>query len=119
MTLRFSLPLAALALALTLPLGACNSARAPETAGPRPVAAGVRSVTPEGFKLPEGAGCSGAIARYRAIQDNDLAMGHVNQGVYDLIAHEIGEAESACSAGQDGRAVALIHASKARHGYPG
>ena len=51
--------------------------------------------------------------------DNDLAMGHVNQGVYNQIQNEIGEAESACSAGQEARALTLVHASKARHGYPG
>jgi hypothetical protein len=97
--------------------GGCNSAPPPE----QPVAAspGSRRVTPAGFKLPEGSGCSGSIARYRAIMDNDLAMGHVNQSVYNQIQTEIGEAESACSTGQDARAIALVHASKARHGYPG
>jgi hypothetical protein len=95
----------------------CNSAPPPQPLAPQ--GPGSRSVTPPGFKLPEGSGCSGSIARYRAIMDNDLAMGHVNQGVYNQIQNEIGEAESACSAGQDARAVTLVHASKARHGYPG
>ena len=98
-------------------MAGCNSAPQPQ-----PVAAQApssQSVTPAGFKPPEGAGCSGSIARYRAIMDNDLAMGHVNQGVYNQIQKEIGEAESACSAGQDARALTLVHASKARHGYPG
>lgn len=45
-------------------------------------------------------------------------MGHVNQGVYNQIQQEISEAESACAAGQDARAQSLLHASKARHGYP-
>jgi hypothetical protein len=92
----------------------CNSAPPPAPESP-----GSRRVTPSGFKLPDGAGCSGSIARYRAIMDNDLAMGHVDASVYNQIQHEIGEAESACSAGQDARAIALVHASKARHGYPG
>jgi hypothetical protein len=95
----------------------CNSAPPPQP--PAPQAPGNHNVTPAGFKLPEGSGCSGSIARYRAIMDNDLAMGHVNQGVYNQIHNEIGEAESACSAGQEARALALVHASKARHGYPG
>jgi hypothetical protein len=51
--------------------------------------------------------------------ENDHATGHVNQSVYDQIQREIAEAASACSAGQDARAVSLIHASKSRHGYPG
>ncbi len=98
-------------------LAGCNSAAPP----PAPVAQAPasHSVTPPGFKLPEGAGCSAAIARYRAIQDNDLAMGHVNQGVYNQIQGEIGAAENACAAGRDGEAQALIRTSKARHGYPG
>jgi hypothetical protein len=116
MSLRISSRLAVLALALAS--AACNSAKAPEPP-PATSLARTRSVTPADFKLPEGSGCSGAVARYRAIQDNDLAMGHVNQGVYDQIAREIAEAESACAAGQDGRAQSLIHASKSRHGYPG
>jgi hypothetical protein len=69
--------------------------------------------------LPEGSGCSGAIARYRAVIDNDHAMGHVNPNVYDQIQGEIVVAQSACSAGQDARAMALVRSSKARHGYPG
>jgi hypothetical protein len=93
-------------------LSGCNSA-APASPGPVAVSA------PPRVKLPEGASCSAAIARYRAIQDNDLSMGHVNQSVYTQIQSEIRAAESACAAGQDGQALALIRASKARHGYPG
>ena len=94
----------------------CNSAPPPQPVAPQ--GPGSRSVTPGGFKLPEGSGCSGSIARYRAIMDNDLAMGHVNQSVYNQIQNEIGEAERSCSAGQEARALTLVHASKARHGYP-
>ena len=93
----------------------CNSARAPQTvASAEPAVA-----APSAPDLPEGAGCSGAIARYRAIMENDLSMGHVNRGVYDRIQAEIGEAATACSQGKDARAAALVRASKARHGYPG
>ncbi|HEY8138698.1 MAG TPA: hypothetical protein VIF61_12710 [Methylocystis sp.] len=95
----------------------CNSAPPPQPLAPQ--GSGSRGVPPAGFKLPEGSGCSGSIARYRAIMDNDLAMGHVNQAVYNQIQNEIGDAESACSAGQEARALTLVHASKARHGYPG
>jgi hypothetical protein len=95
----------------------CNSAPPPQPLAQQDP--GSRNVTPAGLKLPEGSGCSGSIARYRAIMDNDRAMGHVNQGVYNQIQNEIGDAESACSAGQEARALTLVHASKARHGYPG
>lgn len=107
-----------LATAALLALAGCNGAAPP----PQPVAAapapGSRAVTPPDFKLPEGAGCTGAIARYRAIQENDLSMGHVNKSVYDKIQTEIADAEKACAAGDDAKAQALIRASKARHGYP-
>jgi hypothetical protein len=93
-------------------LAGCNSAQPP-------AAVASRNVTPEHFALPSGAGCAGAIARYRAVLGNDLAMGHVGQGVYATIQSELGAADSACAAGRDGEAVALVRASKARHGYPG
>lgn len=115
--LRRSMPVA-VAFA-SLALAACNAARAPEAAAPVEPAAASRNVTPSNFSLPEGAGCSGAIARYRAILDNDLAMGHVNRTVYDSIQGEVDQAASACSAGRDAQAVSLVRASKARHGYPG
>ena len=103
-------------LLLGTALAACNSAGlAPDTAAP--AAASIR-VTPPGFQLPSGGGCAGEIARYRAIQDNDLAMGHVAQSVYDQIHGEIASAEKSCAAGRDGEARALVLASRQRHGYP-
>ena len=79
---------------------------------------GRRLVTPPGFALPEGGSCAGEIARYRAIQENDLAMGHVAQSVYNQIKNEIAAAERECAAGHDAQARAMIVASRKRHGYP-
>ncbi len=95
-------------------LAACN-APAPQAAAPAP---GSVVVTPQDFHLPAGGTCAGEIARYRAIQANDLSMGHVAQSVYDQIKSEIAAAESECSAGHDEKARSMIIASKARHGYP-
>lgn len=95
-----------------LALAGCNTP-APEAAAP-----GAQVVTPANFKLPEGVGCAGDIARYRAIEDNDLAMGNVAQSVYDQIKAEIAGAERACSAGYDAEARSMILASRKRHGYP-
>jgi hypothetical protein len=75
-------------------------------------------VTPPSFQMPGGSGCSGEIARYRAVQDNDLAMGHVAKSVYLQIKREIDAAEKVCAAGQDAKATGMIHASEAKHGYP-
>jgi len=107
-------------LALLLVLAGCNARQAAPsdvglTAPPAP--ASIR-VTPPGFHLPEAGGCAGDIARFRAVQDNDLAMGHVTPAVYGQIKSEIAEAEQACAAGDSLRAEGLLHASKDRHGYP-
>jgi hypothetical protein len=93
----------------------CNAARPPQAAPP-----GQAIPAPTAQALPPGGpGCAGAVARYRSVVDNDLAMGHVNTSVHAQISNEIAEAASACSGGQDGRALSLLRASKSRHGYPG
>jgi hypothetical protein len=74
--------------------------------------------TPQGFRLPEGSGCSGDVARWQAIQDNDYHGGNIGLPVYHAIQREIAQAAAACSAGHDAQATAMIHASRARHGYP-
>ena len=96
-------------------LVACN---APAPQASAPPAPGSVVVTPSNFHLPEGGNCAADIARYRAIQDNDLSMGNVAQSVYNQIKREIGAAESVCSAGHDAEAKSMIVASKRRHGYP-
>ena len=105
--------IAAAAALAALGLAACN-APAPQA----PPAPGAVAVTPQGFQLPEGGDCRAEIARYRAVQDNDLSMGHVAKSVYAQVAREIGAAEAACSAGRDAEAKAMIRASEERHGYP-
>lgn len=97
-------------LAAVLLLGGCNRAGAPASAASVPAA-------PAAIALPEGGGCAGDIARYRAVLDNDLAMGHVNASVYGQARSELAEAEDACAIGRGARASALVRASKARHGY--
>jgi hypothetical protein len=107
-------PLASLALA-SFALAACN---APAPQASAPPAPGSAAATPPGFQLPEGADCSAKIARYRAVQDNDLSMGHVNQSVYNQIKRETDAAQRLCAAGRDAEAKAMIVASEKRHGYP-
>jgi hypothetical protein len=76
-------------------------------------------VTPSGFRLPEGQGCAGDVARFRAVQDNDLATGHVNRRVYDQIKGEIDQAAALCAAGNDAGSRGALGATKRRYGYPG
>lgn len=83
-----------------------------------PAGYGIQAYTPRDFRLPEGAGCSGDIARWQAVQANDYASGNVNLRVYNQIQNEIARAAQACSARHDGEARRLIASSKARHGYP-
>ncbi|WP_262273087.1 MULTISPECIES: hypothetical protein [Microvirga] len=99
-----------LSLTGLLALAACNQTASP----PGPESA---SATPAGFRMPQGSGCTGEIDRYRAVMSNDLAMGHVNQSVYNQVDRELRQAESACAGGRDAEAVRLVHATKARHGY--
>jgi hypothetical protein len=75
-------------------------------------------VTPAGFQLPEGMDCSAKIARYRAIQDNDLSTGHVAQSVYNQIKRDTDAASKACAAGRDAEARSMVATSQRRHGYP-
>ena len=97
---------------VALPLAACNQTTSGSASAPAST-----SVTPAGFRMPGGSGCQGEIARYRAVMSNDLAMGHVNQTVYNRVDREIGQAEAACAAGRDAEAQRMINVTKARHGY--
>lgn len=101
-----------LALPALLSLAACNQTAAPAT----PASPG-SGVTAASFQLPAGAGCSGEVARFRAVMDNDLATGHVARAVHGRVVAEIDRAASACAAGRDGEAQGLIAATKARYGY--
>ena len=105
----------AVAALAALTLAGCNP---PAPLASAPPAPGSVAVTPQGFQLPAPGDCRAEIARYRAVQDNDLSMGHVAKSVYTQIAREIGAAEAACSAGRDAEAKAMIRASEERHGYP-
>jgi hypothetical protein len=98
-----------------LVLAACNAATPQASPPPTP---GSVAVTPPEFHMPEGSDCAASIARYRAVQDNDLSMGHVVPSVYNQIKREIAAAESVCAAGHDAQAKAMIAASERRHGYP-
>lgn len=117
--------IAALALAAAF-LAGCNSTPTPNAAALQPAAQPVLQqsgaapgVTPASFRLPEGGGCEGDVARWRAIQDNDLNTGHVSRSVYDRIKIDIDSAAAACAAGRASEASAMVRASRVRNGYPG
>jgi hypothetical protein len=107
-------PLAPLFLA-ALMLAACNAAAPPEVDAST---TGSLLVAQQDAQLPEGGTCAGDIARYRAIQEQDIKMGHVAKSVYNKIKAEIAAAEAECSLGHEAHARAMILESKKRHGYP-
>ena len=98
-----------------LVLAACNSA--PPLPAPAATAA-PSGVTPADFKLPEGAGCAGDIARLQAIIDNDQKTGHIGASVHDRMQADLAKARIACDAGRDGEARAMVAATRKRNGYP-
>jgi hypothetical protein len=75
-------------------------------------------LTPAGFQRPEGMDCSSKIARYRAVQDNDLSMGHVAQSVYNQIKRDTDAASKVCATGRGAEAKSMVAAPQWRHGYP-
>lgn len=103
-----------------LGLAACQSTASAPPA-PQPVAAAPQQgsyVTRPDFRLPEGAGCTGELARFRAVMDNDLATGHVNREVHGRVMADLRGPEAACAAGRAGEASAGLRSVKQRYGYP-
>lgn len=111
-----SRPAFAFCAALTLTLAACQTSGPPPAPSPEQAPTGV---TPNTFRMPAGAGCSGEVERFQAVIDNDLATGHTTKGVHDRVSGEISRARSACAAGNEGGAVGQIRTTKTKFGYPG
>ncbi len=108
------------AAALAVLLAGCQSSPGASVASaPVPNSSAVPGVTAPGFRLPEGAGCAGDVARFRAIIDNDLQTGHTTAGVHGRMSAELDQADTACKAGRDGEARAMVRATRSRFGYPG
>ncbi len=103
-----------LGLLLFLALAACNQTAATPPAAPPGAAPGA---SPSAVRMPEGAGCAGDIAQFRAVLKNDVDTGNVGQSVYTRAIADLGRAESACAAGRDGEARALVASTKSRYGY--
>jgi len=94
-------------------LAGCNASAIAGADAPDSVGA----IQPSVQMAQEGS-CGADIARYRAIQEQDISMGHVAKSVYNKIKAEIAAAEEECNAGHEAHARAMILASKKRHGYP-
>jgi hypothetical protein len=101
----------------SLSLAACQTTSEAPAAAPKQEPRGV-SITPTNFRLPEGSGCSGDVARFRAIMANDLETGHTTKLVYDQIEAEMKRADAMCQSGNAGGASAHVRSTKSRFGYP-
>ena len=88
-----------------------------QTASPSPTPSIIGPIVAPPLRTAGGGGCSGEVARYRAVMANDLATGHVNKSVHARVSAEIDRAATACAAGRDAEAVRMIDATKARYGY--
>ncbi|HEY3718629.1 MAG TPA: hypothetical protein VGL41_00660 [Roseiarcus sp.] len=108
-------PLAPIFLAALL-FPACNAAAQPPQIDA--FAAGSLMLAQQDAQLPEGGSCAGDIARYRAVQEQDIKMGHVAKSVYNKIKGEIAAAEVECNNGHEAHARQMILVSKKKHGYP-
>lgn len=116
--MKFPFPLLPVAF-VALALAGCNQSTQPSAApasGGTPAVAS--NVTPSTFQMPQGAGCTGSVNRFRAIMDNDLATGHVGKSVHERIIKDIDAAAAMCASGNDAGARAAIAASRSRNGYP-
>ena len=97
-----ALPLIAAALA------ACNRTSAAPPAGAIPAA----------VQAPGGAGCSGEIARFQAVLKSDVETGNVSRKVSERAEPQLNRASSACAAGRDEEAGAILASTKRQFGYP-
>lgn len=106
-------------LAAAIALAGCNqTGNAVSTPAPVANSSAIPGVTPSGFHLPEGSGCSGDVARFKAIIDNDLSTGHTTDGVHKRMTADLSQAATTCSAGRSGEASAMVRAVRTKYGYP-
>ena len=106
-----------------LSLAACQTSAPPAAAPSSSVNANdyanlPAGVTPKNFQLPTGKGCSGDIARFRAVMDNDLASGHTTDKVHRDIHAELDKISKTCDPARDSEALSAVRALKSRFGYP-
>lgn len=114
---RLILVLAAACMAAAL--GGCNqTASAPEPVAAAPSGgAPTMPSSPNWPPLPEASSCAGPLNDFQKVIWSDIKTGNVNRSVYDAMAGEMSRAATACAAGQDSEALAILRATKAKHGY--
>lgn len=61
--------------------------------------------------------CAGAIARFRAITNNDVATGNLNRSVYEQIEAGLPQVILLCRHGDDRQSLAALTQLEHRYGY--
>ena len=89
----------------------------------RPPAAGAYAslpagVSPPGFKLPEGAGCTAPSRAGRRSRTTTSPPAMSASRSTTASSKDIDQASAACEAGRDAEAQAMVRASRVRNGYP-
>ena len=107
--------LVAFGLGVALLLGGCQQAGTRQGAPEAAAAAAPATAAPA--QVAQASGCAGEIARFRSVMANDLATGHVGKAVHDRVVREIDRANTACSAGMETEALAILRLTKAKNGY--
>ena len=104
-------------LAIAAALGACIATPAP-TASAQEFGQGDSPQPAPSVPLPPGAACTAAIERWRDVIDSDYRLGYSDPTVYAAVQNDITQEQAACAAGRDQQALAMVAASRRRHGYP-
>ncbi|MDJ1158547.1 hypothetical protein QNA08_09900 [Chelatococcus sp. SYSU_G07232] len=118
MTLRAPLTLAGAAL-IGLVVAACNTSGRETAAAPAAAANPYSAAGAPQFSAGEygGGACGQPIADFRNLIERDNVTGFVGPSVYKQILPEIERAGAACRGGQSAQAIAILNATKSRHGY--
>ncbi len=66
----------------------------------------------------QAAGCQDRIAFVQSVIDNDRKVNFIGKEVYEVMNADLESARKACSAGDAGKANAIISGTQSRHGYP-
>jgi len=63
------------------------------------------------------AGCSAAIAEFRAVVESDARTGNLNKSVASRLLPELDRIAATCRAGKDAEALRALASLKQRYGY--
>ena len=99
-------------LLLSLSLAGCATAATSSDGTTVGVVAGAVN-----FHVPGPSGCTGPIAQFQSVIENDIATGNLARSVHGRITADLAPVKAACSAGREADAARQLAGVKARYGY--